>query len=306
MFHEKSLMPAISRHGFLPFFLFCCFITLYGQQKEIIEIGILTDCQYCNCESGEDRFYTNSLKKLDSCINFFNSQNLDAVFHLGDIIDHGFSSYDSVVPRFHKFSAPVFFVMGNHDYAVKDEEKKGVLKKLEMKDAFYSVIIGNWKFIVLNGDDLSFLNLQNENQKKERNALIIDLMQSLRCNFMPWNGGIGSAQMTWLEKELTEADASQKKVIVLCHFPVYPQDCYNLWNDQALLALLWKHSSVKAYFNGHYHAGNYGFRNGIHFVNFKGMVQTPTNAYAKVTLTADSIFIDGYGREPSRRLNISW
>lgn len=298
-------------HFFLRSFFFIAIllvsnITIHAQQKDNITLGILTDCQYCNCEPGEDRFYPYSLKKLDSCVTFFNSQNLDAVFHLGDIIDHGFSNYDSVNAHFQKFNAPVFYVMGNHDYAVKDEEKNEVLKKLRIKDAYYSVIIGNWQFIVLNGDDLSFLSPQNDIQKKERNTLIIDLMQGLRCNFMPWNGGIGSAQMTWLENELKEAEVNKRKVIVLCHFPVYPQDCYNLWNDQAMLSLIWKHPAVKAYFNGHFHAGNYGFRHGVHFVNFKGMVQTPTNAYAKVTLTADSIFIDGYGREPSRRLNISW
>ena len=125
-------------HCGLLFIVTCCsFFTVHGQQGEQLTVGILTDCQYCNCEPGDERFYRYSLHKLDSCIVYFNSQNLDAVFHLGDIIDHGFSNYDSVVPRFHKFSAPVFFVMGNHDYSVKDEEKKEVLKKLEMKDAYY-------------------------------------------------------------------------------------------------------------------------------------------------------------------------
>lgn len=294
------------RSVFILFGLLVFNTALHAQQKDNITLGILTDCQYCNCEPGEDRFYPYSLKKLDSCLAFFNSQGLDAVFHLGDIIDHGFSNYDSVIPHFQKFNSPVFYVLGNHDFAVKDKEKKEVLKKMGMKETNYSVIIGNWQFIVLNGNDLSFLSPQSNAQKKERNSLIIDLVQGLRCNFMPWNGGIGSSQMEWLESQLKEADLYRRKVVILCHFPVYPPSYYNLWNDQAMLSLIWKHPAVKAYFNGHYHAGNYGFKNGIHFVNFKGMVQTPTNAYAKVTLTADSIFIDGYGREPSRRLNISW
>jgi hypothetical protein len=65
-----------------------------------------------------------------------------------------------------------------------------------------------------------------------------------------------------------------------------------------------RYSCVKAYFNGHHHPGNYGFYQGIHFVNFKGMVNTPESAYALVSLTADSILIKGYGREPDRRLKI--
>lgn len=302
----KFLIHILFRSVFVLFGLLVFNTALHAQQKDNITLGILTDCQYCSGEPGEDRFYPYSLKKLDSCVALFNSQDLDAVFHLGDIIDHGFSNYDCIIPHFQKFNAPVFYVLGNHDYAVKDKEKKRVLKKMGMKEAYYSVIIGNWKFIVLNGNDLSFLSPQNDTQKKERNTMVIDLIQDLRCNFMPWNGGIGSVQMNWLESELKEAVLYRRKVVLLCHFPVYPPGCYTLWNDQAILSLLWKYPAVKAYFNGHYHAGNYGFKNGIHFVNFKGMVQTPTNAFAKVTLTADSIFIDGYGREPSRRLNISW
>jgi len=283
----------------------CFYFSVLGQPAEKIKLGILTDCQYCNCENGENRFYPYSLKKLDTCIAYFNSQELDLVFHLGDIIDHGFSNYDSVIPRFRKFSAPVYLVLGNHDYAVKDAEKNEVMSKSGMKNAYYSITKGSWQFIVLNGDDLSFLNLQNPAQKKERNELLISLVQDLRCNFMPWNGGIGHTQMKWLENQLSEADQNKRKVIILCHFPVYPQGCYNLWNDRELLAVLGNHQSVKAYFNGHYHAGNYGFYQGIHFINFKGMVQTPLNAFATVFLTSDSIFIEGFGREESRRLKIS-
>jgi hypothetical protein len=70
------------------------------------------------------------------------------------------------------------------------------------------------------------------------------------------------------------------------------------------LELIDRYPCVKAYFNGHYHAGGYTEINGIHMVNFHGMVDTRQDAFAVVTLTSDSILIRGFGREPDRKLRI--
>ncbi len=62
---------------------------------------------------------------------------------------------------------------------------------------------------------------------------------------------------------------------------------------------------MKAYFSGHNHEGDYSVKNGIHYVTFKGMVETrDTNAAALITLTEHRITIHGLGRETSRSLNI--
>jgi hypothetical protein len=76
-----------------------------AQQQGIVKIGVFTDCQYCNCPAHEIRQYRLSLAKLDSCIDVFNSMPLDAVFHLGDMIDHGYENYDSILPMSPKISS---------------------------------------------------------------------------------------------------------------------------------------------------------------------------------------------------------
>ncbi len=273
-----------------------------GQQY--INIGIFTDNQYCNCEVEGVRNYPASLDKLDSVIRFFNASKVDAIFHLGDMIDHDFSSYDSVIPRYRRSVIPVNFVLGNHDYAVKDALKEKVLPMLGLSSGNYTRIIGNWEFIILNGDDLSYFAPQTKTQKQERNTLVADLASGVRKNIMPWNGGISREQLNWFNTQLLESQKSGRNVIVLCHFPVYPSSSYNLRNDQELVYIMTRYPCVKAYFNGHYHRGNYGFAHGIHFVNFKGMVNTTETAYAIVSISADSILINGYGREPDRKLKI--
>lgn len=269
-----------------------------------VRIGVFTDCQYCNCAPDDHRKYMLSLPKLDSCIGVFNSQSLDAVFHLGDMIDHDYGSYDSIIPRFGQFRAPLHLVLGNHDYMIKNKYKPGLLDRIGMKEDHYVVDFPGWRFIVLNGNDLSFFAPQDKVQKQERNDIVYDQFQRFRANGLPWNGGIGSVQMNWLEAKLAESEQARKNVVVVCHFPLFVKGNHNLFNNGELFQLISRFACVKAYFNGHYHRGNYQMKEGIHLVNFRGMVDTEINAFSVVTLTPDSILIKGYGREPERRLKI--
>jgi predicted phosphodiesterase len=282
------------------------FISLAGhcQEQPVVRLGIFTDCQYCNCPEHGIRYYRLSLQKLDSCITVFNALNLDGVFHLGDMIDHGYESYDSVLPRFGKFSAPLHLVLGNHDYMIAPKMKEGLLGRIGLESGHYKVDFGLWSVIVLNGDDLSYFAPQTAKQRRERNEMVGGLFSALQPNGMPWNGGIGSEQMQWLEEQLKEAEKGKRKIIVACHFPLYSKGDHNLFNNHELFSLLTQYHSVKAYFTGHYHKGYYHEKEGIHLVNFVGMVNTRVNAFAEVTLTNDSILIRGYGREPDRRLGI--
>ncbi len=273
-------------------------------QRNTVRIGILTDCQYCNCETEGKRHYGLSLMKLDSCIEQFNKLPLDAVFHLGDMIDHGYGNYDSVLPRFKKFRAPFHMVLGNHDYMIHKKYKEGLTGRLGLDSAYYRVDIGFWTLLVLNGDDLSYFAPQSKHKRSERNEMVGGLYSSLRGNGMLWNGGIGAAQMRWIAKELDSAEKSHRNVILLCHFPIYEKGDHNLFNNLEMLATIKPYRCVKAYFNGHYHNGNYAVIDGIHLVNFRGMVDTKQNAFADITLTPDSILIKGYGREPDRNLKI--
>lgn len=274
-------------------------------EKSEITIGIVTDVQYCPCEPNNIRFYNNSLAKLDSCIKYFNSANVDFVAHLGDAIDRDFNNFDVVLPRFMNSTAPVYFVLGNHEFSVEEEYKTQVVSKLKMKNDYYTISKDDWLFIFLNGNDLSFRTPQDSLQKAERDSLYAKLIRTGRCNTGKANGGLGSEQLGWLKNHLEEADMKQKKVIVMCHFPIYPVACHSLFNDEELTALLTNYKCVKAYFCGHNHAGGYALKDGIHFINFKGMVDTETSpAFAKVTLTQDSLLVEGRGREQSRRLKI--
>lgn len=272
--------------------------------SNVVRIGVFTDCQYCDCSSTGVRNYRSSLSKIDSAVDAFNQLKPDAVFHLGDMIDRRFESYDSILPRFRKTNSPFYMLMGNHDQMVGRKNQSRVYDKIGRDEWYYRVDIGGWTFLVLNGNDLSYYAHQTREQRQERNRMVADLWGSFRFSGMPWNGGIGSVQMQWLDSELQRAEKAGRNVVVMCHFPLFAPGNHTLFNNREVFSLISRYRSVKAYFCGHYHAGNYEERDGIHLVNFKGMVDTPYNAYALVTLTNDTIVIKGYGREPGRWLKL--
>ena len=56
--------------------------------------------------------------------------------------------------------------------------------------------------------------------------------------------------------------------------------------------------------NGHNHAGNYGEKNGIHYLTLKAMVDTEENAYAVMQVFDDRLEMSGFGREKDRSLKL--
>lgn len=268
-----------------------------------IKIGVFADCQYCDCEPAGTRFYRNSLEKLDVCIaRFNNDKELAFVVGLGDLIDRGFSSFDSVIPILEKSKKEVYQVIGNHDLSVDKSQFDKVPEKMNMAETWYSINEKGWRFVFLNGNDITFHSNNNETVN-EAEEITAKLKEAGKPNFHEWNGGIGPTQMQWLEKELQIATAKKQKVVVFCHYPVLPFEAHALWNSDEVLAVLEKYSVVKLYVNGHNHAGNYAFQNGIHFVNLKGMVETETeNAFSVITFKNEKIEIEGFGREVNRSL----
>jgi hypothetical protein len=112
---------------------------------------------------------------------------------------------------------------------------------------------------------------------------------------------MGDAQKAWLAEQL--AEAAGERVVVFGHYPVYPLDRHNTWDDAAFLDMVTASPAGVAYFSSHDHAGNYGARDGTHFVTFKGVVETPDEtAYAIVEVDEDRLHIQGFGFEETRTL----
>ena len=277
----------------------------FSQDRNSLNIGVFADCQYCDCETAGNRFYRNSLQKLSESINHFNENTkVDFVVNMGDFIDRDIESFIPLNSILQESDKPVINLPGNHDFAVEPENRNKIAGMLGLKEMYHSFVQEDWKFIFTDGNDISF-NSDDPEKVDIAKQMTKKLKENGDPNFYEWNGGIGHKQLVWLKNQLEEAKQEQLKVVVFCHYPLLPQGAHTLWNYGEVLAILNNYKCVKLWMNGHNHAGNYAFDEGIHFVTLKGMVETEKeNAFAEMVLSDNLIEIRGYGREENRRLKL--
>ncbi|MCM4167706.1 3',5'-cyclic adenosine monophosphate phosphodiesterase CpdA [Arenibacter antarcticus] len=283
----------------------------YGQQnptklpetsKSQFSIGVIADCQYHHEQGTGIRKYAKSEQKLKECVVHLNTMDLAYTVHLGDFIDRDWESFDVVGPIYNHLNMPKYHVLGNHDFSVVDDKKSAVYKKLGMPSPYYDFKIKDWRFIVLDGNDISFHAYPAESDGYK---IAEKYYRQNQIESPKWNGAIGPTQLQWLRSVLDKSLQDQEKVVLYCHFPVYPLNKHNLWNADEVIDILESYPHVKAYINGHNHEGNYGVKNGIHYLTLQGMVDTDENSYSVINIHSDYLEIIGFGREVNRILTTS-
>ena len=280
-------------------------ISCKDTKKTSFKIGVISDCQYCDCAVKWNRHYKKAPNRLKEAVTTLNKDTLNYTIHLGDFIDKGFKSLDSVLPHWQKLKSKSYHVLGNHDFEVKDSLKTAVISRLNLKDRYYSFIEKDWRFIILDGNDLSFHGALTKEKKQQTDSIFKLLETNTSLNIKKWNGGFSFKQLNWIRKELELAVKNNQKVGFYCHFPIFPINQYTIWNREQFLALIKPYKNVKIFFNGHNHEGAYQMENNVHYFTFKGMVDTKdTSAFAKVNFNKDTISIEGFYREQSRKLVI--
>ena len=263
--------------------------------------GVITDSQYCDIKGKDVRKFSLSKDKLSNSVNDFNRMNLECVVHLGDFIERDFKNFDVLNLIYNKLNMPKYHVLGNHDFAVADSLKKDVPNKLGMPSKYYDFQGKGWRFIVLDGNDISFHAYpKNSDESKKASKYY----KQNKITSPKWNGAIGNRQLSWLRNVIEKAKRNDEKVIIFCHFPVYPPNKHNLWNAEEVIDLIEIYPCVKAYISGHNHKGGYGIKQGIHYLTLKAMVDTEKTSYAVIRVDGDNINIAGYGREENRNLLI--
>jgi manganese-dependent ADP-ribose/CDP-alcohol diphosphatase len=282
---------------FLSWLAVFCAIQLNAAEP-LFRFGAVADCQYCDKTSGT-RKYSDSPRKLRECVAHYNKLDLAFVVHLGDFIDRDFASFDVVGPIFGQLKVPRYHVLGNHDFSVADDKKSLVPKRMGLKSRYYDFAHKGWRFIVLDGNDISTYAYPANDP---RTAAAKAFHRRLKAGTPNWNGGLSETQLKWVKAKLEAATKAKERVVLFCHFPVHPPNVHNLWNAKTLTNLLSKYPCVAAYLNGHNHGGNYGQQAGIHYLTLKGMVDTNTTAYGVVEVYKDRLELKGFGRQKNRTL----
>ena len=276
-------------------------------QQPLFPFAVLTDVQYADKEPAGARAYRRSLRKLEESAAAINAEGPAFIVHLGDLIDEaGAGNLDRILAAFDRLQARKYHVLGNHDFSVSRAEW---LRRLGLAHAWYDFAHRGWRFVVLDGMDVSVGGWPRESPRyRVGEALLNRLRQAGRPNAVDWNGGVGEEQESWLRQVLQAAARRHERAIILCHFPVLEASStaqHLLWNHEEIVRILEEHSAVVAWFNGHDHRGGYARRNGVHYVTFPGMVESGNvNSWTMVRVFQDRLELRGAGAAPSRVLDI--
>jgi hypothetical protein len=242
--------------------------------------GVVTDI---HCADRPDdnrfgpRFYRQSLERLKECVADFNTRDLAFAIQLGDVIDgretqrENLADLDNVLSVYNRLQCDHYHVLGNHCVAALS--KPQLLKAFALSESYYafgSARAPGWTFIVLDGNGTE-------------------------------QDPFGAKQLQWLDQTLQAAAAKHQKAIVFCHFPLIKEAAESCMTHAGpVLKRMEDSHCVVAYICGHEHAGGYGFRNGIHHVTMKGMVDYPKDAtYGAVEVYSDHLQLIGHGKQPS-------
>ncbi|MCD2425109.1 metallophosphoesterase [Niabella pedocola] len=297
-------MKKIGRHIWISLLLIGCSMLANGQSAApLVRFGLIADIQYANFDTRGTRFYRNSLKKLEESVREFNKAKVPFIINLGDITDRNPDDLAPVLKELGKFRSKVYQTSGNHDYkGVKDNA--ALYRKLGMPAEYYSFKKGEWRFVMLNTNEVaSYANVTGTWKEDELNQMIQTIKQANGNNAEEYNGGISSRQLKWLQQQLQTAENRSEKVLIFSHHPFSCADGLTALNDKEVLALVSKFSCVKALIAGHHHAGAFCEENAIPCIVAEGMVETADqNAYGIIELYPDKLTLTGYGRMTSRTL----
>jgi alkaline phosphatase len=255
--------------------------------------GVVADLHYAHKDMRNNRYYRESLMKVQQCVEEFQSRELPLAIVLGDFVDSApdrateLGYLQTIRQPFAQFLGERYLVLGNHDLMrlTKDEflEHSG----FEVPGSYYSFDLGAYHFVVLDA---------NFRQHGEPYA---------RGNFKWRDTFIPPAQIEWLRQDLQHA--GDKKALVFVHQNLSNEsNDYRVKNAGAVRKILEGSRNVLAVFQGHDHRGGYRKINNIHYLTLKALVDGSSlenNAYAIVSISADQrIRIQGFGKQESLNL----
>lgn len=276
------------------------------QEIPVITFGVIADAQYCDCDPAGTRYYRSSLVKLNEAVSVFKDNNVSFIVNLGDLIDREFKSFSPVMEILNSSGIKIYHCRGNHDFSVENSLKNQIPVNETGDHNYFSFKKGNFRFIFLDGNEVSTYSQVEPATITEYSDYIRNLKDQGAINALDWNGGMGQSQVNWLNEQLLDAEKRDERSIIFCHFPVAPENIHNLLNYKEILPIVEKYDNPVAWFSGHNHSGNYANLEGVHFITMKGMVETEkVNAFAIAEVFNNRIEIRGYGNEKNLILNFN-
>ncbi len=230
----------------------------------LVRFGIITDIHFSS--ESELAAAQAVAVELRASLNCWRHKKVDFLLQLGDLIKgsdaHKHEELRQISSILKPFDLPIRHVIGNHCLALPRQE---LMAALGLQTPFYTFTAKEFRFIVLDGMDLSVLRKPETEEERQILAWFY-----AHPEVHDYCGAVGTLQKAWLQGELQKAEHTGEKVIIVCHFPLLPETTDKkhglLWNHREIAELVSSSPAVRACISGHYHYGGYALYNSIHFV----------------------------------------
>ncbi|KAL6644378.1 hypothetical protein ACP70R_015986 [Stipagrostis hirtigluma subsp. patula] len=311
---------------------------LASAKEPLFSFGVIADVQYADIPDGRSflgvpRYYRHSIAVLRRAVQHWNAHGgVRFCVNFGDIVD-GFCPKDrslaavqAVVREFDGFhGGPTYHMLGNHClYNLPRSELVSVLRMPTSSPARAYYDFSPWpgyRFVVLDAYDFSavgwprdhpvaaaarrFLAARNPNADKNSPRGLAGADR----RFVMFNGGVGGAQLRWLDGVLRGAAARRERAVVCSHLPVHPGAASPtglMWNYEEVLAVVHRHGGcVAAFLAGHVHKGGYAVDGrGVHHRTLEAALECPpgTDAFGHVEVYPDRLRLVGSDRMASTEM----
>ncbi len=257
----------------------------------LLKIGLLSDVHYANKPARGSRHYRDSLQKLTDCITSLNETRADLIVELGDLIDKASSPDEEIAwlqeinACLSKSTAPRHYVLGNHCLSTLSKPEFSRHTNCN-PNTHYSFNAGPIRIVIL---DACFTS---------------DGTPYANDNFDWKDANIPPQQAAWLRQDLATAD---RPVIVFVHQRLDPHGPHSIRNAPEIRAILEASRHVSAVFQGHSHANDYSYINGIHYCTLVAMVEgqgQDNSGFASLEILQDqSLRVRGFRRQSSLALD---
>jgi len=252
----------------------------------VARIGLLTDLHYADRPPAGNRFFRETLPKLDECVTQLNALGPDFVVELGDFIDAGETVEEetrylrTIEAAFARIKAPRHYVLGNH--CVWTLTKEQFRANSAARESYYSFDQNGCHFVILDA------------------CFRADGVPYGARNFVWTDTEIPAAQRDWLKQDLERA---RRPCLVFVHQRLDVTGEYGVKSAPAVRAILEQSGKVLAVFQGHFHQNDYREINGIPYCTLAAMIEgagPEHNAYGLLSVYKDGrLKLDGYRRQQS-------
>lgn len=228
-----------------------------------MRFGVFADVHFCSREDDGERFFSQSKRKLEACLNRFQKAKADFVVCLGDLIDGSEDSeelkawLEELQTVIRGSGLPFYMCPGNHD--------RGGLPDADLLALLPGVPAGGYGSFEAEG--IHFVLLDSNYQKDGRR----------RTAAVKWDElYLDEQQLQWLEMDLEQTD---KPAVIYVHANLDSRllegerDPHVVVNHRQVRAVLEKSGKVSLVLQGHCHSGALTVQRRIFYVTLKALVE---------------------------------